>query len=198
VWIAVDALAVVVFGLSLRRAPTGRERRAAIAGAIVIAGLCQLTRLSAPGPLVSAVVVALLVALRVAAGRDERTRRRWSEDAGAAGARAELARARGEGIADLEVKAAWDVVCDALQEGWLEGAADVAALVAALERGEGRQLMEEASIGPDDDAPGSDRIALYHVGLVPSLRSCPRGPLVIELGRLADALDRATGSIAPA
>ena len=158
----------------------------------------QLLRLSAaaPGALVTGAVVLLVAALRVAAWQDQRASRRWREEASAAAARADVARALGETIADPEVRSAWDVVCDALRQGWLADAGDVAALAAELERGDTRRLMEEASIGPDDDAPAGDRVALHHVGLVPEHRSCPRGLLVADLGRLAAALDRAAGSSA--
>ena len=49
--------------------------------------------------------------------------------------------------------------------------------------------MEEASIGMNDDLPGSERIALYHAGFEPSTAGCSRGPLLVELTRLAAVLD---------
>jgi hypothetical protein len=129
--------------------------------------------------LVLGAVVAVVGVWQLVAARDRRGRFAAQADRLR---RADAALAITGSLADPEVRDAWPLVCDAIAHGWLDHPADLAA---RLRAGGGMQLMEEAAIDIDDEAPAGDRVLVYHAGFDPPRRTCPLEPFVAAIDRLA-------------
>ncbi len=97
--------------------------------------------------------------------------------------RADAAEAVTASIADREVLDVWPMVCDAIAHRGLDEPAELAR---RLRAGSGMQLMEEAAIDIDDEAPAGDRVLVYHAGFDPPRRTCPLAPFLAAIDRLAE------------
>jgi hypothetical protein len=127
-------------------------------------------------------VIAMVAAWQLIAARDRRSR--FAVES-ARRRRADIAEAMTASLEDSDVRQAWPMVCDAIAHGWLDEPAELAR---RLRTGGGMQLMEEAMIDIDDEAPAGDRVLLYHAGFEPPRRTCSLTAFLAALSRLVDEL----------